>query len=403
METVNWKLLLLRDNPFSITPPEDPNDLVWAGLPELKQNIQQKLLEAERSSVTQAILNRGPFGGGKTHALRYYSLIYNWPKAGNERVRDIFVVSVPTPKETGKADKDFYVDVLERLGMPRIRQTVATAIREVGTDTAQDILQKLTDSENIARAICMLAKSDSLVQDELFRARARSERDILLDAYFLDGCSKTELRKLGLARNIDKSQDRFRVLAGLIHCFIGLLPGRDIATHSRFCLWVDELEDLVYFTAAQFRPFTQGLRDLIDRLPNFFSLLLNFTLTEPEELDTIEIVMGKALVDRITDHVIFREMTQSQALQYIQEIMAFWRTEQPETQGLSLFYPFEAEALHYLIETLDKRTPRSVNKRCRNAAVAALRTQHGEVPGDIRVDLPFVKSIARSELDQEMD
>jgi hypothetical protein len=49
------------------------------------------------------------------------------------------------------------------------------------------------------------------------------------------------------------------------------------------------------------------------------------------------------------------------------------------------------------------RTPRSVNKRCHNAAMAALRQQMTETPGEIWVDLDLVKSIARSELDYETE
>ena len=404
MSVLDWNLLLLRDNPFSISPPEEAEDVVWAGLPELKNQIEQKLIEARSSATTQVILNRGPLGGGKTHALRFYSLLDNWPPPGSgQRVRDVVVIPVFTPKETGKADRDFYVDVLERLGMARIRQAVISALQEVGPQAGLVALQRITGSESLGRAIQMLGVDDGPAQGHLFKVGSRTERDLLLDAYFLDGCTKAELRKLGLARNIDKAQDRFRVLAGLLHCFIGLTPDRQATTHRRVCLWLDELEDLVYFTAAQYRPFTQGPRDLIDRLPSFFTLLLNFTLTTPQELDEIEIIMGKPLVDRLTDYVIFSEMTPEQSLQYVRELLAHWRTTPPESLDLSLLYPFKEDALRYLIENLDKRTPRSVNKRCHNAAMAALRQRVTETPGEIWVDLDLVKFMARSELDQEFD
>jgi len=403
METFNWTLLLLRDNPFSISPPEDPKELVWAGMPELKNEIEQKLVEAKESAITQVILNRGPLGSGKTHAMLYYSLLNHWPRHSNSDVQNIVIIPVRTPKETSKADKDFYVDVLERLGMQQIRQVVTTALQLVGEQVGLKALQKITSSESLGQAICMLGAHNDVTQGSLFKTGHRSERELLLDAYFLDGCTKAELRKLGLARNIDKAQDRFRVLAGLLHCFTGLIPNRDLAVHSRICLWLDELEDLVYFTAAQYRPFTQGLRELIDLLPSFFSLLLNMTLSEPSELETIEILLGKPLVDRITDHVIFGELTTNQGIQYVQELMSFWRTVQPRDLGLSSLYPFEEEALRYLIDTLDKRTPRSVNKRCRNMIIAALRKQPTNEPGQVHINLDLVKSIARSELDREME
>ena len=91
----------------------------------------------------------------------------------------------------------------------------------------------------------------------------------LLSAYFLDKCTTSELRKLNLNRNIEKTQDYFRVLAGVFQCFIGLSESTDVAEHNRFCLWIDEMENFVYFTPPQYRPFGQGLRELVDRLPLF--------------------------------------------------------------------------------------------------------------------------------------
>src|SRR5258708_32146012 len=116
MSSLDWQLVLLRDNPFSVSPPEDPKDLIWAGLHELKEKIEQKLSEARQSAMTQVILLRGPLGGGKTHAMLYYTQLNHWPAVSGSGVRDIFVIPNRLPKETGKADKDFYTDILERLG-----------------------------------------------------------------------------------------------------------------------------------------------------------------------------------------------------------------------------------------------------------------------------------------------
>jgi hypothetical protein len=403
MTALSWNLLYLQDNPFLITPPDDPEEIIWAGMPELKKEIETKLAEARQSAATQAILNRGPFGGGKTHALRYYSLSARWP-AAKKSVRDIMIITVSTPKQSGKPADDFYTDVLERIGIAQVRQRVAAALEEVGEEDAFTRLIEVTGSDSLGRAIHMLGQSGYVGESgEASDTKIAAEKRQLLDAYFLDGCTKAELRKLGLARNIEKAQDKFRVLAGLFRCFIGLRPNREVGDHSRVCLWIDEMEDFVYFSATQYRPFTQGLRDMIDRLPSFFTLLLNFTLTDPEELDTIEIIMGKALVDRITDHVVYREMNPPQAEQYVKEIMASYRTADYKAKVGEL-YPFDEDALLYIIQNLDKRTPRSINKRCAYIASAALQhKKRNTAPGEIKIDMDFVKSMSRSELDQELE
>lgn len=403
MEQLNWELFYLKDNPFMVMPPSDSESLVWAGMQEVKQKLEQTLTAAQVTATTQVVLNRGPFGGGKTHAMQYFSFSENLPETNNG-VSKTFVLSVATPKQTGKPADDFYVDVIERMDIEQLKNTVRQAVEEVGADNALNRLKEITGSGTLARAICLLGQpeQENGANKKLFDDR--TEQDRLLDQYFLSGCTKQDLRKLGLARNIEKSQDKFRVLAGLISCFIGLKNNRSVADHSRFCLWIDEMEDFVYFTATQYRPFTQGLRDLIDKLPAFFTLLLNFTLTDPEEFETLEIIMGKALVDRVTDNIIFQEMTLAQGVTYVEELLSFWRLDNANGKKLSAQYPFEKDALEYIINNLDKRTPRALNKRCSSIAEKVLLERSNNTkPGELKIDLEFVKNFLSNELRQELD
>lgn len=388
-----------------MTPPEDREHLIWAGMKSLKKELDEKFRTAQQSANAQVILNRGPFGGGKTHALRFYGFPENLPKVNGSKVRDVHIFSVATPKQTGKPADDFYVDVIERIDMGKIRNAVAAALDELGAAEGLEKLKEITGSDNLARAVAMLGQfSDEAAEDEeTVDADEHDEQKRLLEQYFLEGCTKLELKKLGLARNVGNAQDKFRVLAGFLRCFIGLTAGRQVESHSRFCLWIDEMEDFVYFSGAQYRPFTQGLRDLIDRLPGFFSLLLNFTLTDPEEFETLEVIMGKALVDRVTDNVIFREMTHPEAIVYVNDLMKHWRTPDFEAAQLSAHYPFETAALENLIQNLPTRTPRSINKKCSIVLEKALlKDKKTNVqPGEIKIDLNFIKTFAATELEQE--
>jgi hypothetical protein len=38
IDPINWQLALLTQNPFPDTPPSRPEDTVWAGFPDLKNN-----------------------------------------------------------------------------------------------------------------------------------------------------------------------------------------------------------------------------------------------------------------------------------------------------------------------------------------------------------------------------
>lgn len=203
---INWNSIGLIENPFVVSPPDEPALAVWAGMEELKNEFNEILREARGSSPTQVVLCRGPVGGGKTHASLYFSLQKHWPEQVPS-VEDVCVLRVPTPKETGKPDRDFYIDVMESIGLENTRDAVRRAIDEVGVDTVQSTFRKIMVSADLANALMRLGDS----QD-----------NPLLNAYFLGKCTTAELRKLGLNRNIEKTQDYFRVLAGVFQCHIGL-------------------------------------------------------------------------------------------------------------------------------------------------------------------------------------
>ncbi|WP_055073600.1 hypothetical protein [Pseudanabaena sp. 'Roaring Creek'] len=380
---INWKSIGLTENPFTVSPPDDPNLAVWAGMEELKNEFNEVLREARGSSPTQVILCRGPVGGGKTHASLYFSLNEHWPDQ-EPSVRDIFVLRVPTPKETGKPDRDFYIDVMESIGLENIRDAVRRAIDEVGVNTVQSTLRKIMVSADLSSALIRLGDH----QD-----------NPLLNAYFLGKCTTSELRKLGLNRNIEKTQDYFRVLAGVFQCQIGLSLESSPHKHSRLCLWLDEMEDFVYFTPSQYRPFGQGLRELVDRLPSFFTLFMNFTLTSSEEYEEIELILGKYLIDRVTRNIFFDEMRDEDKVIYVSQLLASYSTDEPKESEL---YPFRAEALKLLLSELPRRTPRDVNKRCRNALIKAFG--QGIFEEHLRgwIESDFVQKISREELDKEL-
>lgn len=383
-----WNLISLKADPFDLTPPTDPKNIIWAGLDNVKQHFNEIFEIALSSSSTQVVLNRGPHGGGKTHASLYFSLEKSLSHLSTIG-RQVHSIRCSVPNEIGKSDEDFYTALLDQFGMTYVQEIVQDAIASLPKSQALPSLQKILGSEELARAFWLLGTEDA------------SDKHALLRSYFLDGCTRTELRKLGIARNISKAQDRFRVLACVLQCLIGLDPTRDPSQHSRVCLWIDEMEDLLYFTPAQFRTLTQGLRDMIDRLPNFFTLFLNITLSVPEEYEDIELMLGRAVIDRITDTIYFPELTVDEGMKYVKDLI---NNPQHRTQDslkdLPQTYPFEETALRMLLEGMEIRTPRDINIRCRSAINYAFRDVEFETGKDI-IDSRYVAKIEKSEIDQD--
>ncbi len=387
---MNWDSLFLNGNPFDISPPMDSENVIWAGMTKLEQHFNEIFQQAAFSSATQVVLNRGPYGGGKTHASLYFGIEDNLPPEVTKRTR-VYSINIRLPKEVGNPSHDFYVDFLEneKLGMTRVQEIISNVVTGLSEAEALQSFHKVLGSEELARAFWLFGTEDT------------PEKQALLRPYFLEGCTRTDLKKLGIARNISKAQDRFRVIAGVLQCLIGLDASRDISQHSRVCLWIDEMEDMIYFTSAQFRMLSQGLREIIDLLPNFFTLFLNMSLAEPKEYDDFETLLGRAVIDRITNSIYFSELEIDESMQYVNKLInnPIYR-DKPLPKGLPRTYPFEVKALEMLVEDLEKRTPRDINKRCHNAINHAFHDIHFEAGKSI-IDQKYVMKIEKNDLDRE--
>ena len=383
-------LLFLNGNPFGTTPPANPEDIVWAGMSELKQRFNEIFQEAAFSSATQVVLNRGHWGGGKTHASLYFGIEDNLPSEVTKQTQ-VHLINIRSPKEAGNPAQDFYTDFLEKLGMTRVQEIIRGVVSNLSEAEVLQSFQKILESEELARAFWLFGTEDT------------SEKQALLRSYFFDGCTRTDLKKLGIARNISKAQDRFKVITGVLQCLIGLDASYDLSQHSRVYLWIDEMEDLVYLPSAQFRILSQGLREIIDRLPNFFTLFLNMSLAEPEKHEDFEAILGNAVIDRITNNIYFPELELDEAVEYVKELVNHPQyRDKPLPKGLPQTYPFDEIALRMLIENLRKRTPRDINKQCHNAINCAFRDNQFEAGKGI-IDPAYVMKIQKRELDREMD
>ncbi len=384
---IDWNLASLKENPFTISPPTDPDQAIWAGLDVIKDEFESVFKEAKVSAPTQVVLCQGDFGGGKTHASLFFSSDKNIPDR-SPSVQNIEVFRVQTPTGTKDPARDFYLDIMEQIGLERIGEMVNKTVESVGRDVFKQTLRQKTVSGDFVNALLGLGDSPFY-----------PAHNPLLSPYFLGNCSNTELRKLGLNRNIEKPQDYFRVLAGVFQCFIGLSETNDVAEHNRFCLWIDEMENFIYFTPPQYRPFGHGLRELVDRLPYFFTLFMNFTLTAPEGYEEIELILGGYLTDRITRHIFFDEMREDQEiLQYISDLLSYYRTEEKSETG---YFPFTKEALGALMANSKRRTPREINKRCHNALMNAFENGSFENGEDPPITLEFIQGMSQEELDKE--
>lgn len=380
---IDWQSIYLSENPFVLEPPIDPSRLKWAGMTKLRHNLENVLREACCSDRGQLVLNRGVIGGGKTHASIYYSLPERMPDRRGDCVRELLSIRIQLPKEPANAVWQVYRQIVERLTLSQVRKNFKEIVQTMSEDDFLQRFRRTVGSEDLALALWILGSSD----DEDIQALL--SRYLLLSRY-----TATELKKLRIARGIDSLLDQTLMLAAIIESFIGIDPSTSPSKHSRVIIWIDEMEDLVYYSAREHRPLTQFIRDLIDHVPSFLTIFMNFTMTRPEREEEIDTILGGYLGRRITHAVRFDELTTGEAVEYVKELLELYRTgKQPP--GMPSFYPFEESTLGELANRVKLMAPGYINKMCYDLIDLAFKER--KLPAkDYLIDADFVREHAKS-------
>ncbi|MDE0470813.1 MAG: hypothetical protein OXH57_02635 [Ekhidna sp.] len=345
----------LRENPFQhITPIPGRGgiDTPWAGHKVLKENIEGIYKRLFNNPPRQIVLNWGPYGGGKTFAA------YKFLEKRRERI-DLHQTYVRSPKQGNSADKELYKSLIGFISYKKIKRQIQKLINELGEDGAFDFISNKIRSEEIAEAILRIGSQDEAISK-------------LMKRYVFEGLTRTELKEVDLPKNIDWGTDSIEFLSGIIHCFIG----DQEKIKGRFVLWIDEMEDMIYYSQKEYRAFSQVLRDLFDSINQHFLVLLNFTLAEPEE-DTIELLLGAALWSRINKKIRFKELSNDEALEYCSDLISHYHTE----NGLSSYMPFSEDIINGIIRIIPSNslTPREINRYCGEVLNFAMENDHKKI------------------------
>lgn len=353
----DYSLLNLSTNPFAdITPVEEKEyneHIIWAGMPELKHELENIHRQILTTTPHQIVMNWGTVGSGKTHAAYYFGDVENLKSIVSGLDEKIFYVRVTIPQEGNSAVQQLCYDILDYLSLSRIREQIQTAITKIGKKEFLTILSEKIGSEEFAKAILLLGENSNSPQSSYL---ANPEFTEMLSRYLYGSATSTELKKMGLARPLKTTSDFVKILVGILQCLIGF-PGMK---NGRVLLWIDEMEDLLWFTPKQYRPFAQFLRNIFDKMPHRLTIFMNFTLAEPN-MDTIKMLLGEALWSRITNKVRFNELSVSDGMLYCKELLEPYHLEEK-----GVYSPFTEDALRNLLETISPAymTPRKINKNC---------------------------------------
>jgi hypothetical protein len=348
------KDLNLKHNPFKdLTPDINDTSLVWGGMDEIKSRLEKCYLDCVNNNSKQIVLNWGPYGGGKTFSAYYFS----HKEGATDNLTHVYIRS---PKNGAKATDEFFKSIIDCLTFDLIREQVKGIIKQNGDKALIEYLTPKSTRE-FAKAICLAGSEDEDIAE-------------IMGRFFYLGITLNELKKLGLSKRIQSDSDRVKILAGIISCFIGnenLIDGRVV-------LWIDEMEDLIYYSPKYYKSFSQVLRDLFDSMPDRFLTFMNFTLAEGQE-NTIELILGGAIWSRITKKIRYKEFSYDHALSYCNDLLHSAKIKKSSNK------PFIPDLLKELINNIpnDNLTPREINRHITSLLNYCLEHNCSEITQDV--------------------
>ena len=350
MNTVNLKF-----NPFKdITPSLITSNLKWAGMDDVRLRLERIYHDCIHNNSKQIVLNWGQYGGGKTFSAYYFIKQYG---SNNHNLTQIYV---RTPKDGSKSTDEFFKAIIDSLTFEKIQNQIRNIIAHHSKEALFNFLAP-TAGHEFAKAICLIGTNDE-------------EISVLMNRFLYTGLTKIELKKLGLAKDITTDTDSIKFLSGIISCFIGNTE----LVNGRVIIWIDEMEDMIYYSAKHYKAFSYVLRDLFDSFNDGFLAFLNFTLSEGEE-NTIEMILGGAVWSRITRKVRYKQFSMDDAIKYCVELIDYAKINPEISQPLSL------TSLKNVLSMIpfSQLTPREINKYLTSLINFALEQGRTEINDEV--------------------
>lgn len=324
--------LNLNKNPFEDLTPNIGEPLVWAGLQTQKEDITNVYKSAFASQAKRLILNWGPIGGGKTHAAYYF---------GNNIIEGI--------------EKDKYSHIYIRLPREQdpIRTFVVRIVEYLLTNNLSDSLHNLIinkDKKSLESEISKYTTESSTISTFLSLFSYNSPDIIKL--YINNTITAPQRAKYGIIKPLKTDEDCIAFLTVL-------LVALSLEEDKRIFLWIDEMENMIFYPSKKMTIFAQMLRDVTDTVSRRMVTFLNFTLSETDE-DTVKLLIGSFLWARITKKIRFKDLDRTEAKLYTTDLINSAIIDKENTST-----PFSQEIVEKVVQNIpfSDLIPREINRR----------------------------------------
>ncbi len=344
-DNMEYKSFRLKDSPFRLTPPLNPEEIIWVGMNKLKLQLENRMEMSMKTSMSRLIINWGNYGSGKGHAASYYSR--------TNRLRDL------SEKISVSPAKSFKVN-LPRTSKDIVQALLRSLLDQIKFDSIISDFQQIKrifrdDFEKIVRA-----NSHDNVIEQFFIMLTDESNQKKMDTIknFLYGdTTKSTLQQLNLPLGIADDEQVVNLISTIFNCIT-----YEKKLYSTIFLWIDDCEDIDTLTKSIADRFVIFLRQLIEKTPNHLTIFLNFTPKRFMNLGDLSIYFGEALSSRARLQIPFTEPSIDEAIDYLKELLnhPHFRNEQDVDKENSLF-PFSEDVAKYVLNNIGRLSIRKIN------------------------------------------
>lgn len=280
----------LQSNPFRLTPALSSEELIWAGFPELKKRIENRILKAIKIPNSSLILNWGDYGSGKTHAARYFTNlnVLSNLKIETDSLPLPLIINFPRSKEPVK---EIYTQIIDKIDIDDIRRRLEKA----GIDIAS-VLSQVTDNVLIQNIVSLLL--NPTVSPQMMKSYLYGTASITSN--FVDK---------NVSRKLVSDIDYIELLSALFSVITYAKKA-----YSCVIIWIDEFESISILNTVSISNVNNLIRSLLDYVPN--NLLIFLNLTQSAMMDVSD--LSDYLQEAVKSNIVFRSVEQPKTIRNIQ-------------------------------------------------------------------------------------
>ena len=369
----------LAQNPFPLVP--GANVTNWAGMDEIREKLEDivhSVLTTD-TGLSEFVIVFGSYGAGKTHALKYLTTLINDTQQVEYRARAIYMPKVRVSQRV--SFRDLYFHIVQQLGADYFRVLAAEVQKRI-SDAADSLADPFgfkeakaftdVDPQYFEKQVLSTLPSEDQPMVRLLLDLARGHEQQVL-RFLFEG--KPTVQGSAFSQEISSDFVAAQVLSAIFRTMTLPIAGTEPIQRGVH-LFIDEVEEALEAKATDVMDLWFALRELINRLPYNFALLLAFTA----EAALLEAVMPLAIVERTSRQTLeLPSLTIDQAKQFISNQLASFRV--PGFVAPQPYYPFTEDAVEYVLEQTVLLVPRKIFRALRTVLERALRRENLQ-PGE---------------------